>query len=131
MTTVVAAIIEQEQKILVCQRKAGGPHAGKWEFPGGKVEPGESLEAALARELREELTIEATVGPELTRYEFTYPGKNPILLVFFATEHFTGTLTNQVFAQTQWSTKANLPTYDFLEGDVDFLRIFTSPTVNQ
>jgi mutator protein MutT len=65
MTTVVAAIIEQDQNILVCQRKSGVPHAGKWEFPGGKVEPGESLESALARELREELTIEAKIGQEL------------------------------------------------------------------
>ena len=122
MTIVVAAIIEQEQKILVCQRKAEGPHSLKWEFPGGKVEPGESLEAALARELREELTIEAQIGPELDRYEFSYPNKKPILLVFFAVQHFTGTITNQVFAQTQWSTKANLPSYDFLEGDTEFLQ---------
>ena len=118
MTIVVAAIIEQDQNILVCQRKAGSPHAGKWEFPGGK--------SALARELREELTIEAKIGPELARYEYSYPNKNPILLVFFSIADFTGTPTNQVFAQTQWSTRANLPNYDFLEGDEDFLRIFTS-----
>jgi mutator protein MutT len=126
MTTVVAAIIEQDQNILVCQRKAGGPHAGKWEFPGGKVEAGESLEAALARELREELTIEAKIGQELARYEYSYPNKKPILLVFFEVRDFSGELTNQVFEQTQWSSKANLTHYDFLEGDADFLRIFTS-----
>jgi mutator protein MutT len=125
MTTVVAAIVQREQKILVCQRKGDGPHAWKWEFPGGKVEQGESLEQALARELREELSIEARIGGELARYEFAYPGKKPILLVFFAVSEFSGTPVNRVFERIEWTYETNLTQYDFLEGDADFLRTFT------
>ena len=60
---VVAAVIERDGQILIGQRKARGRHGLKWEFPGGKVEPGEEPRAALARELREELAIEAVIGP--------------------------------------------------------------------
>src|SRR5271170_2445324 len=92
MTTVVAAIIEREQKILICQRRADGAHPLKWEFPGGKVEAGESLEVALARELREELGIGARIGDEVMRYEFAYPGKKAILLVFIGVTEFAGAM---------------------------------------
>jgi 8-oxo-dGTP diphosphatase len=126
MTTVVAAIIEREQKILVCQRKADGAHALKWEFPGGKVETDESLEGALTRELREELGIEARIGSEINRYEFAYPGKNPILLVFFGVAEVEGVIENRVFERIEWSARERLPSYDFLEGDFDFVRELTS-----
>jgi 8-oxo-dGTP diphosphatase len=127
MTTVVAAVIEREQKILVCQRKADGPHALKWEFPGGKVEPGETAEDALRRELREELGIVAAVGPEITRYEYSYPGKNPILLIFFQATEYSGDMKNLVFEKFEWADRNLLPDYDFLEGDVDFVRSLIAP----
>ena len=79
MLEVVAAILEREGRILVCQRTAQQSHPLKWEFPGGKVEPGELPAQALERELEEELGITAARSEEITRYEFTYPGKNPIL----------------------------------------------------
>jgi mutator protein MutT len=126
MTTVVAAIIEREQKILVCQRKGNGPHAWKWEFPGGKVESGESLTAALERELREELAIDAQVAEEIARYEFAYPGKPAILLVFFAVSDFDGVPENRVFERIEWSARETLANYDFLEGDADFVRSLIS-----
>ncbi len=59
---VVAAVIERDCRILIGQRKRESKHALKWEFPGGKVEPGEAPPSALARELREELAIEAVIG---------------------------------------------------------------------
>ncbi|MGH9720663.1 MAG: (deoxy)nucleoside triphosphate pyrophosphohydrolase [Bryobacteraceae bacterium] len=126
MTVVVAAIIERDDRVLICRRTAAQTHAGKWEFPGGKVEPGESYPAALARELTEELGIEATVGSEVTRYEYQYPGKAPILLVFHRVAEFAGELRNQVFAEIAWETPPRLPDYDFLEGDVDFVRRFAT-----
>jgi 8-oxo-dGTP diphosphatase len=126
MTTVVAAVIEQEQKILVCQRKADGAHGGKWEFPGGKVEAGESLEGALIRELREELGIAAEVGPEMVRYGFAYPGKPEILLVFLHVTEFSGEIQNRIFQQMEWTERKMLPSYDFLEGDEKFIRLLTS-----
>ena len=77
MLRVVAAVIERDGLILIGQRPPGKSHALEWEFPGGKVEPGESPRAALARELREELEIEAHIGREMTRYRFTYRSASP------------------------------------------------------
>jgi 8-oxo-dGTP diphosphatase len=126
MTIVVAAIIARGGNILICQRKAGGAHAGKWEFPGGKVEPGEGLEDALRRELREELAVEAEIGGEITRYEYAYPGKKPILLVFFSVREFSGGLENRVFERIEWSATEQIVSYDFLEGDEEIVRRLTA-----
>jgi 8-oxo-dGTP diphosphatase len=130
MTTVVAAVIEREQRILVCQRKAGGRHELKWEFPGGKAEQDETPIAALRRELREELAIEAQIGDEITRYEYSYAGKNPILLIFHSVTEFSGEPQNRVFEKFEWAGRNDLGRYDFLEGDIDFVKslIETAPT---
>jgi 8-oxo-dGTP diphosphatase len=125
MTTVVAAVIEREQKILVCQRKAGARHELKWEFPGGKVEQGETPIAALRRELREELAIEALIGDEITRYQYAYPGKTSILLIFYFVAEFSGELQNLVFEKFEWARRRDLASYDFLEGDIDFVKSLT------
>jgi 8-oxo-dGTP diphosphatase len=126
MTEVVAAILELDAKILICRRRADQPHPLKWEFPGGKIEAGESPHAALVRELREELGIEAQTGRELSRYEFAYPGKNPILLIFIELAGWQGEIQNLIFEAVVWEKKANLRTYDFLEGDAPFLDWFTA-----
>ena len=83
MTTVVAAVIERNGSVLIAQRKRAGRHPLKWEFPGGKVEPAETPEAAVVRELQEELAIQVQVGPEIGRYEFQYEGRWPIMLMFY------------------------------------------------
>ena len=119
---VVAAVIEQQGQILVCQRKRGSRHALKWEFPGGKVEHGEEPRAALIRELREELDIDADIGHEMVRYEHSYPGREPILLIFFRVTEFRGSPANVVFETIEWSTLPKLSGYDFLDGDLDFVR---------
>ncbi len=118
---VVAAVIEKAGRILIGQRKNGTRHGLKWEFPGGKVEKGETPREALARELREELEIEAVIGPEVSRYEVRYPKRPPILLIFHRVHEFSGDLNNRVFEQVVWEEAARLPGYDFLEGDVDFV----------
>jgi 8-oxo-dGTP diphosphatase len=128
MTQVVAAVMEQAGRILICQRRADQPHAGKWEFPGGKLEAGESPEAALIRELREELNIDAIPADELRRYEFAYPGKNPILLIFLKVDHWTGVPENRIFERMVWERRERLNDYDFLDGDVAFLRELNCPT---
>ncbi len=120
--TVVAALLLDRGRILACRRRDDQSHAGKWEFPGGKVEPGESEPDALRRELREELGIEATIGKLITRYEFSYPRKPPIELAFYLVQGFAGPLDGDFFAQTLWATPSELPALDFLEGDVDFVR---------
>ena len=119
---VVAAVIEKQGQILVCQRKRGSRHALKWEFPGGKVEHGEEPRAALMRELREELDIDADIGNEMVRYEHSYPGRDPILLIFFRVTEFRGIPANVVFETIEWSTLPKLSGYDFLDGDLDFVR---------
>lgn len=119
---VVAAVIETEGRILVCQRKRGARHELKWEFPGGKVELGEEPRAALARELQEELAIDAEVGHEIVRYEHSYAGRAPILLIFYKVSHFNGVPANIVFEAIEWSTHQELTHYDFLDGDIDFVR---------
>jgi 8-oxo-dGTP diphosphatase len=122
MTTVVAAVIERDGRILICQRRRGQAHELKWEFPGGKVEAGETPEVALRRELREELAIEATLDDEITRYEYSYPNKPAILLIFFRVTEFNGEPQNLVFERMEWGPRERLPQYDFLEGDLDFIR---------
>jgi mutator protein MutT len=123
---VVAAIIERNGRVLICQRKAGQRFGGKWEFPGGKVEPDEELESALARELDEELDIRAIIGEEVARYLYTYPARDPIQLIFYAVREFEGEPENRIFERIVWETPANLPSYDFLEGDVEFVKRFAA-----
>ena len=125
MTEVVAGILSRNGKILICRRRADQPHALKWEFPGGKLEPGESPAAALVRELSEELGVHATPGRELMRYEFAYPGKQPILLIFLEVTTWAGEITNRIFEAIIWESEDGLRNYDFLEGDTRFLGAFT------
>lgn len=125
MTTVVAAVIEQDDRVLIAQRKRTAQHALKWEFPGGKVEPNETPEDAVVRELVEELGIRARVHSEITRYQFQYPGRSPILLLFFRVVEFSGEPRNLDFEQIAWAPRAQLCDYDFLEGDAEFLGVYT------
>ena len=127
MVQVVAAIFQKDGKILVGQRTPDQSHPLKWEFPGGKVEPGESLEQALARELEEELGIRSAAGDLITRYPFTYPGKAPIELIFFRVRDFSGEPQNLIFHDLRWHPRFELAALDFVEGDREFIHgIYTS-----
>jgi 8-oxo-dGTP diphosphatase len=126
MTQVVAAILERQGRILICRRKPDQSHALKWEFPGGKVEDGESPADALRRELEEELGIHDATGNEIVRYEYAYPGKHPILLIFFRVETYQGEPRNLIFHEIRWEPPQNLGEFDFLEGDLDFIRSLAS-----
>jgi 8-oxo-dGTP diphosphatase len=118
---VVAGVIMRDGKILIGQRKRGGRHPLKWEFPGGKVEPGEDPCAALARELREELSVEAVVGEEMDAYEVRYADGFRAQLHFHRVTEFQGEPRNLDFEQIVWERPERLPDYDFLEGDVTFV----------
>lgn len=119
---VSAGIITRDGQILVGQRPKGGRHSLKWEFPGGKVEHGETPQQALARELAEELRIEASVGHELARYEHEYPTGSCVHLLFFVVDAFRGEPEARVFEKISWVALPDLPSLDFLEGDLDFVR---------
>jgi 8-oxo-dGTP diphosphatase len=122
---VVAGVIEREGRVLVCQRKAGARHELKWEFPGGKVEEGETPRQALARELEEELGIQAEIGAELARYEYRYPASAPFLLIFLRVRRYSGEPKNLEFNAIRWEARERLAQYDFLEGDAEFVRRLT------
>jgi 8-oxo-dGTP diphosphatase len=126
MLQVVAGIIEREGRILICQRTPQQSHPLKWEFPGGKVEENESPAAALTRELEEELAIRNAQGDEIARYEFSYPGKKPILLIFIRVQTFAGEPQNLIFHEIRWEPVSDLGAFDFLEGDRDFLSTLTA-----
>jgi 8-oxo-dGTP diphosphatase len=122
MIQVVAAVMERDGCVLVGQRQADQSHPLKWEFPGGKVEPGETPEQALARELEEELAIGGATGDIIERYQFAYPGKAPIELIFFRVRAYSGEPRNLIFHDLRWQEKSRLTELDFVEGDRDFLR---------
>lgn len=94
----------------------------QWEFPGGKLEPGESAEEALRRELDEELGIQATVGPLVTHIRHNYRNGGAVDLQFFAVREFAGEIVNRIFAQLVWSPLERLPEYDFLPADRGLIR---------
>lgn len=124
MLQVVAAVIEREERILICRRRPGQFHALQWEFPGGKVEAGETAAQALARELEEELGVRGARGEEIAGYEFTYPGRPAIQLLFFRVLEFEGEPRNLIFQEIRWAPRASLPEFDFVQGDRPFLREF-------
>ena len=122
MTTVTAAVIERDGRILICRRRADQRHPLKWEFPGGKLEAEESPADGLARELAEELGIRVEEATEITRYEYQYPGRGLIQLVFFRVGRYAGCVENRIFAEMAWARPEELPGFDFLDGDVEFVR---------
>jgi mutator protein MutT len=124
--TVVAGLIRQAGEWLVCQRRHDATFALRWEFPGGKVHPGEALEAALRRELREELSIDTDIGPERYRTRYHYSEQYTVELIFFEIMAFRGTPQNRVFEQIRWVSLDVLPSLDFLEGDAELIELLRS-----
>ena len=94
----------------------------KWEFPGGKIEAGESAEQALARELDEELGIHATIGAPVIRIRHNYRHGGAVDLQFYAVHEFTGEIVNRIYQDVRWTKLEDLPTYDFLAADRGLIR---------
>jgi 8-oxo-dGTP diphosphatase len=118
---VVAGLIQQNGAFLICQRRRDGAFPLKWEFPGGKVEPGETLEESLARELQEELGIKACIGSLLYRTRHDYPDAFSVELFFYQVASYEGRMGNHAFEQMCWTTPDRLPTFDFLAADAAFI----------
>ncbi len=114
---VAAALIVRDGEILIGQRRLDQPMASLWEFPGGKIEPGETAQQALVRELAEELGIQAAVGPRITRIRHNYRHGGAVDLQFFTVREFTGQITNQIYQQVRWVKLQDLPGYEFLAAD--------------
>lgn len=118
MKRVVAGLILNEGKLLVCQRTRHQTMPLKWEFPGGKIEEGEQPRDALRRELEEELGILANVGDEIARIQHEYPNRSIVELRFYVVRSYLGELENRIFREIRWADPAELPQFDFLEADL-------------
>ena len=114
---VVAGLILVGGRLLVCQRSATGAFPLEWEFPGGKVKPGEEKESALARELREELNIHVTKAREVYKHQHAYSAGPLVDLTFFDVVAFTGEPENRVFKDMLWIRPEGLGRFNFLAGD--------------
>ena len=120
ITEVVAALIWQGDKFLICRRPAHKARGLLWEFVGGKVEPGETMEAALIRECREELAVELTVGALFMQVVHTYPDITVELSLFHASI-CSGEPQKLEHVDIQWITPAQIPDYDFCPADTEIL----------
>ena len=115
---VVAAIIVRDGKILACQRNAAGKFPLKWEFPGGKVQPNETPQAALAREIAEELNVAAKIGSQIFRAHHKYAEMDEVVeLLFFAAQIESGEVENRIFNALKWVEPNKLSELDFLDAD--------------
>ena len=118
---VVAGIIRREDgRILISQRLADDTLGGYWEFPGGKVEPGEELRAALHRELVEELGVVTEIGAEVHRIVHAYPDRD-VRLYFFEARILSGEPQKLEVADLRWVTLAELMGYQFPAADLPLL----------
>ncbi len=114
---VVAAVVRRGDAILVTRRPDRPGRPGQWEFPGGKVEPGEAEPDALRRELREELGCDAAVGALLLRHAHRYPDL-AVELAFYACTLAPGAEPAAIgVAELAWAPEGTLASYDFLEAD--------------
>jgi 8-oxo-dGTP diphosphatase len=121
MTKVAVGILRRSGKILACQRKKGGRYELKWEFPGGKLEPGESVEQCLARELREELSISIHSIDRIEVQSAEYDDGGLFEVTYCDVSGFDGDPKNNVFEQIRWVTLQELRSLDILEGNKDFI----------
>lgn len=120
MVKVVAALIWDDDKFMICQRPAHKARALLWEFVGGKVEPGETKEQALIRECREELAVTLSVGDVFMDVVHEYPDITVHLTLFNATIR-EGIPQKLEHNDIQWITPAQIPNYDFCPADEEIL----------
>lgn len=117
---VAAALIFRGEELLITQRRAGDHLENMWEFPGGKVEPGETWEGALAREIQEELGVTIRVGGLVEEVAHDYPEKS-VRLKFFACELIEGEPRAIACQACKWVRKTNLLENEFPPADANLL----------
>lgn len=124
---VVAGLIMRNDCVLICQRSAAAKFPFKWEFPGGKIEEGESPGEALVRELREELDIEVLESEEFARHMHRYEDMPPVSLHFYRVLRHQGQVKNIIFERILWAPVGSLAEFDFLEGDLPLIQRLMNP----
>ncbi len=123
---VVAAIIQRDDGLILVAQRNSGLHQGKWEFPGGKVELGETPQVALVREIDEELGVEIVVGEMLAQVEFSVAGA-PYLLLAYLARHRHGEYRPVVHGRIEWLLPTMLPGLDLTPADLPIAVLLASP----
>jgi len=127
----VGIITRNRDEVLICQRKPDLPYPLKWEFPGGKVDDGETTEECLLRELCEELGIEAVVGKLFHTQEYAYPDSGTFKLFYYIVGSYSGDMVNKVFESYGWVPISKLLNYDILEGNKEVIEKLTGADLNR
>lgn len=121
MIVVAAGVVERDGRIMICRRKPDVHNGLKWEFPGGKLEKGEGPEAALKRELMEELGIDVEVGRVKDVLMHAYPDRD-VLILFYGCRILSGEPKTIDCEAIAWAKPEELAAYDFADGDFNFIK---------
>ncbi|WP_394514476.1 (deoxy)nucleoside triphosphate pyrophosphohydrolase [Priestia aryabhattai] len=121
MKKVTAAIIKDENRLLIAKRHSKDPLGGKWEFPGGKIEPGETPKECLVREIKEELGVEVKIGPFYDENVYSSQDHD-IHLLFYWAEVITGKMIPVVHDDLKWTTIEELVNFDFAPADIPIVK---------
>jgi len=124
VTVVVAAVVEQDGRFLVTRRPHGVHLAGMWEFPGGKIDPGESHSDALRRELREELDTDVDVGELVFQITHDYPDR--AIALYFYRCILLGVPRPLLGQQMQWASRSELSSLGFPPADEELITLLTA-----
>jgi 8-oxo-dGTP diphosphatase len=119
---VTCAIITKENKYLITQRRPTDHNAGRWEFPGGKVDFGEDPRKGLEREIKEELGIVVKAHELLDYSSFVYEGKKHIVLLGIHCDYVSGEIEHREVADHAWVTKKEMESYDMTEADPPLMK---------
>lgn len=131
MTEVAVGIIMRDDEVLLCQRKTGARYGTKWEFPGGKVEQGETPSTCLLRELREELGIDARIDRLFHRQQSSYADGGDYDVYYYIIQSFTGQPVNKVFEQLTWVPLGRVDSYDVLSGNLPVMTLLRAAHARQ
>lgn len=121
MTRAAVALIHKGSAILICQRKQGSRYELKWEFPGGKIEAGETVLTCLKRELMEELSIKVDRIDRTDTYINRYDDGGTFEVTYCFVSEFSGTPENRAFEEIRWVPLEELRTMDILSGNRPFV----------
>jgi 8-oxo-dGTP diphosphatase len=121
MVRVTAAILMQNDRILIAQRRDNDKQAGKWEFPGGKIEDNETPQECLRREMKEEFGIDVAVGEFFGESTYRYESEI-IKLLAYHTVWTGGTFSLNAHADYRWASLEQLQDFDFAQADIDIVK---------